>query len=118
MIDHDRELLKWVAEELLGWTPAPKGNYQHTEGRLIGAPSLWTKLQSWHGIGLVVEEMERREWYFQDFSRDILKDNKGGRFPAWSANFKREGQFEGENFAPAKEAWFAVYEAARKAVKI
>ena len=107
-METELEILKWVAEELLGFTKS-SGMRTYNEGTL-------RQLRSWHGIGLVVEEMERRGWYFQDFNRDILKDNKGGRFPAWSANFKREDQFEGQNFIPAKEAWFAVYGAARKAV--
>ena len=108
MSDLVRELLKWMAEELLGWTIYPSER-KFRKGKL-------EQLQSWHGIGLVVEEMEKRGWYFGSFDRSILKNNKGDRRLEWSANFYREGDFEGQNWMPSHQPWFAVYEAARKAV--
>ena len=117
MTDHEAKLLKWVAEELLRLKPgkyaAPDYLLWHDKS---GKGYFESDLQSWHGIGLVVEEMERREWYFGAFDRSILKNNKGDRHLEWSANFYREGEFEGQNWTPGSQAWFAVYGAARRAV--
>ena len=122
MTDNDRDLLKWIAEELLGWKHDPGWHnsdlywWRQEDELRPGRREPLTYFQSWHGIGLVVEEMERRGWYFGAFDRSILKNNKGDRRLEWSANFYREGEFEGQNWTPGNQPWFAVYEAARKAV--
>ena len=105
MTDHERELLKWVAEELLGWrrmSDAKGGRYSDGDGRW------WLdELGSWHGIGLVVEEMSRRGF-------EVAMDNFT-RSGEWVAIFEPK-DMPGKPMSFAKMPWFAVYEAARKAV--
>ncbi len=66
MTDHDHELLKWVAEELLGWKPK-EGEIYLRQSTIFPANRKAREavslklLQSWHGIGLVVEAMDHRE---------------------------------------------------------
>ena len=112
MGDQDRELLKWVAEELLGWrrmSDAKGGRYSDGDGRW------WLdELGSWHGIGLVVEEMQRRgcKWHFESYLQ-----TKKHNYPCEKV---RRFQFEfigpPSGKATSEKPWFAVYEAARKAV--
>ena len=111
----ERELLKWVAEELLGWEPAHFGmsdgeiklRWWVSEGKKIGPGYL----ESWHGIGLVVGEMERRGF-------KISFDNFDGpwdveiQFPPKLVEERNFGGYCCTN----EKTWFAVYEAARKAV--
>jgi len=77
------DTLKWIAEELLGFEKTGDLNnliYRHPTRH--GAYGVWKikldDLQSWHGIGLVVEEMERRGWlvrivrlYSSEFARTV-----------------------------------------------
>ena len=106
LTEHNREVLRWVAEELLGLKPgkyaAPDYLLWHDKS---GQGYFESDLQSWHGIGLVVEEMERRGYWLELLA---------GSDPEWYASFfKRITQGEGQSKYP----WFAVYEAARKAVE-
>jgi len=79
-------LLKWIAEELLGWRHHPAGpvfpsleEWTHPDiFETLTFDQLTDYLQSWHGIGLVVEEMERRGWlvrivrlYSSEFARTV-----------------------------------------------
>ena len=101
MTDHDRELLEWVAEELLGWEPAHFGmsdgeiklRWWVSEGKKIGPGYL----ESWHGIGLVV---------------DAFKSGKGH---VWKFNHYLEEGYD--HWWLIREPWTHVFEAARKAVE-
>ena len=107
MGDQDRELLKWVAEELLGLKPgkyaAPDYLLWHDKS---GRGYFESDLQSWHGIGVVVEEMERRGWRLLKLGKDPDGD--------WWTIFKK-GDFA--RYGQGEKPWFAVCEAARKAVE-
>ena len=113
MTDHERELLKWVAEELLGWTlcesPSRLKGTERWACILFEKPAQWYQieetLESWHGLGLVVEEMEKGEWRLLKLGRDSDGD--------WWAIFMRGGF---ARYGRHDKPWFAVYEAARKAV--
>lgn len=67
-MDADTQLLKWVAEELLGWEYTPVSThfgdaYFFKKYKAeCSEKQMYETLKSWHGIGLVVEEMERRGW--------------------------------------------------------
>ena len=106
MTDHDRELLKWVAEELGGWQKTPKHDVWAADNwdLMLGFPHP-DKLQSWHGIGLVVEAMAKRDYWLELLA---------GSDPEWYASFFKRGT-EGEG--QSKYPWFAVYEATRKVVE-
>ena len=101
MPKHERELLKWVAEELLGWVfPGETDSVTRMKAERFA----FEKLQSWHGIGLVVEKMWQRKFFF-----DLWKRGD------WHAEFHEWEERKGKIVAH-DEPWFAVYEAARKAV--
>jgi len=61
----DLDLLKWVAEELLGWEPAKYPTSKHLWHDESGRGYFGGDLQSWHGIGLVVEAMEKRGFHWE-----------------------------------------------------
>ena len=103
-------LLKWVAEELLGFEKTGDLNnliYRHPTRH--GAYGVWkiklADLQSWHGIGLVVEEMERR-----GFNCDLSSLDQ-----SWMVTFN--GKTDGRAFYYEGKPWLAVFAAARKAVE-
>ena len=103
MDDQDRELLKWVAEELGGWVfPGETDSVTRMKAERFA----FEKLQSWGGIGLVVEAMEKRGWVLRYLGLDY--PNK------WVARFGGKGD---TGWLGSDKAWFAVYEAARKAVE-
>ncbi len=99
----DRELLKWVAEELLGW------DHRLSPSKIPGTDRWWSPdgiswqrhemerhLQSWHGIGLVVEA-----------------------FKAGNGNINRFNHYLEEGYDHwwlIREPWIHVFEAALKAV--
>jgi len=97
------DLTRLVAEELLGIT-----DYTRLKDGDIG----WTDdlvrshLQSWHGIGLVVEAVEKRDYWLE-----LLQ----GSDPPWYASFYTGGMTKGD--AQSDKPWLAVFEAARKAVE-
>ena len=100
MTDHETKLLKWVAEVLLGLKP---GKYA-APGYLLwhdksGQGYFESDLQSWEGIGLVVEEMGKRE-----DTQQIIKFN----------TYLQECPSSVWWMLPAP--WNFVYEAARRAV--
>ena len=106
MTDQDRELLKWVAEELLGWKPgkyaAPNYLLWHDK---LGQGYFESDLQSWHGIGLVVEEMEKRGF-------QLYLEN---RLTGWSSAFLKDDWVAAKH--GKDQPWFAVFETARKAME-
>ena len=120
MDDHDHELLKWIAEELLGWKYHSFYRTSHyPTGIATDHVELWERpgmvadtieerslscLESWHGIGLVVGKMWQRKFFF-----DLWKRGD------WHAEFHEWEERKGKIVAH-DEPWFAVYEAARKAV--
>ena len=109
MTDHETKLLKWVAEELLGWIRT--ANAPEFDGWIYrDSPNerhFGKDLESWHGIGLVVEAMNRRGF-------EVAMDNFT-RSGEWVAIFEPK-DMPGKPMSFAKVPWFAVYEAARKAV--
>jgi len=131
MPDHERELLKWVAEELLGWEASGIGWVKVTEllhGTVDRTYLEPVYLRSWHGIGLVVEEMAKRDLYM-----DVDSGAKPGSIVAvnwrvafWNAEMKSMmdiavwGPWDDLNseemYVMDERPWLAVYEAARKAV--
>src|SRR3990172_1631540 len=107
-------LLKWVAEELLGFEKTGDLNnliYRHPTRH--GAYGVWKikldDLQSWHGIGLVVEEMERLGYplfVIRKLQTTLLYEASFG------AIYSDEKQSNFHN-----EPWLAVFAAARRAVE-
>ena len=107
------DTLKWIAEELLGFEKTGDLNnliYRHPTRH--GAYGVWKikldDLQSWHGIGLVVEAMERRGW-------KLTLQKSSSEMVGWVASF-----WTGPDIAAAEagdEPWIAVFAAARKAVE-
>ena len=136
MTDHERELLKWVAEELLGWqkvlSPSKMAGTERWMVSLLDHPARWYEieemLESWHGIGLVVEAMEKRDLYLEIDSGakpgDLAAVNYRAAF--WNAEMKTMmditvwGPWDDLNdegmYVMSDKPWFAVYGAARKAV--
>ena len=110
--DHERELLKWVAEELLGWTfcesPSRVKGTERWACILFEKPAQWYQieetLESWRGIGLVVEAMGKRiEIESDEYSRFINILDK-----LWN-NFR-------VHWWEMRPAWTPLFVAARKAV--
>ena len=105
MDDHDHELLKWVAEELLGWqkvlSPSKMAGTERWMVSLLDHPARWYEieemLESWHGIGLVVEAIGKKDAEIQREFLRYLPDHC-----AWIITWERP--------------WIPVYEAVRKAV--
>jgi len=99
-------VLKWIAEELLGWESTGIGSslpwWDPANHRFRGEHDL----QSWHGVELVVEEMERRgkldEKLLTRF-RWRLEETDLESTPWWHL--------------PIPEKWHHVFAAARKAVE-
>ena len=95
MTDHECELLKWVAEELLGWEVVQQSFHGGKwYNRKTGTPL--ETLQSWDGIGLVIQ---------------CFKDGKGDM---WKFNQYLEEGYDQWWFI--KDPWLHVFHAARKAV--
>ena len=97
MTDHERELLKWVAEELLGLPQTILGQSVYYECECFRGLVELNHFESWHGIGLVVDEIKTKPtqvWF--DFSAEVNPK------PQWYWQ---------------RKPWFTVYEAARKAVE-
>ena len=84
----------------MGWQ-FPEGDLHRRRAEFVG----YGKLQSWHCIGVVVEEMERRGWRLLKLGKDPDGD--------WWTIFKK-GDFA--RYGQGEKPWFAVCEAARKAV--
>ena len=108
MTDPERELLKWVAEELLGWVfPGETDSVTRMKAERFA----FEKLQSWGGIGLVVEEMEKRGWigFILERTFPYLSDERY----YLSSFFGHEKPFVRER---GTKPWFAVFGAARKAM--
>ena len=126
----ERELLKWVAEELLGWRFVTGYWYPpKTEDHGFSPFALEAHLESWHGIGLVVEAMAKRDLYM-----DLDSGAKPGgivavnwRVAFWNAEMKSmmdisvwgpwDDPNDEEMYIMDEKPWIAVYEAARKAVR-
>lgn len=106
-------LCRWVAEELLGWkehslTPGIFPEDTYTEGWqrpdgyfLLDQKKELLILQSWHGIGLVIEAMSKRSEEEWTRFNNILKD-VGWDDPFWWEH---------------GEPWEIVYPAAQQAVE-
>jgi len=101
-------LLKWVAEELLGFSCVPEVKYmtpQEYHHPYFGYVTLsW--FESWNGIGLVVAEMERRGQADEKLLirfRWRLEETDLESTPWWHL--------------PIPEKWHHVFAAARKAVE-
>jgi len=114
MTPTDHDLLRWVAE-FLGWkylpperlTPAREEMTRECwkMGDRLYSYDLAFHLQSWHGIGLVVEAMEKRDYWLELLS---------GSDPPWYASFFGGGKIQG--IGQSDQPWLAVFHAARKAV--
>ena len=140
MTDHG-ELLKWVAEELFGMTYIPAeetGQWTERGWEMFGQHGwqdkegfIWleSNFTTWHGIGLVVEVMAKRDLYM-----DLDSGAKPGgivavnwRVAFWNAEMKSMmdisvwGPWDDLNdegmYVMDEKPWFAVYGAARKAVE-
>ncbi len=88
-------LARWVTEELLGFE---------------GLPSELDYVQSWYGIGLVVEAMEKR-----GFIHIHLQKLGSGTWSVGFAGANEASAFGGRGYD--KQPWLAVFAAARKAVE-
>ena len=87
------DLVRWVAEELLGWTPSMDRLAWLGPDRIYGQADL----ESWHGIGLVFHAMKRQPAEVQQrFNRQLL-----GMVAWWEDD----------------EPWDEVFAAARRAVE-
>ena len=108
-------LLKWITEELLGYNQYLGPRPFHGVGWIKGSDVFTLDtLLSWHGIGLVVAEMERRGWHIELSREDSASGNK------WRAAFVHpEGEigYRALHAARGLEPWVAVFAAARKAVE-
>ena len=114
MTDHERELLKWMADQLLGWRFV--GGYWYpptTEDHGFSPLAFQAHFESWYGIGLAVEAMDKRGMWCQIKSPfELGSDWWAGFTPHGTTGWNGKPDFRGNNQKP----WFAVYEAARKAV--
>jgi len=100
-------VLRWVAEELLGWTPSSDRLAWLSPDRIYGVD----ELQSWHGIGLVVAAMERRG------HRIHLEMRADRTYMVYFLGGARMNSYNDRRESKDKEPWLAVFAAARKAVE-
>jgi hypothetical protein len=80
------DLIKWVAEELLGWDVAFEGaEWVRIAPHPLGVyDSLKRSLESWHGIGLVIAEMEKRSERAKEIFDDMLTGERWDEHWWWS----------------------------------
>jgi hypothetical protein len=107
------ELLKWIAEELLGWKYIPEATVNCCWKDRLGNPKWIEDLPGWPGIGLVIAEMERRgfEW---EMSRTFVTAS-----PTYGCRFYLPNRTNHVAFpwVYAVESHDAVFAAARKSVE-
>ena len=102
----DQALLDWIGKDLLDMKSI---TYPDMPWNVFVVQwHIYDTLQSWRGIGLVVEAMEKRGWRFY-FGQSTLIDK-----PRYLCDFAGNGKTVQ---ARHDHPWLAVFLAARKAVE-